>query len=50
MARIERGNLITSGNFPEQRKNINLQIQEASESQPSLRNKNTKTHHNESKE
>lgn len=45
MTRIERDNLTTAENFPELRKN-----KEASESQPSLGNKNTKTHHNESEE
>lgn len=50
VARIDSGNLVAAENIPELRKNIDLQIQEASESQPSLGNKNTKPHDNESEE
>ena len=42
VAGIERGNLTTAENYLELRKNINSQIEEASESQPSLGIKNSK--------
>lgn len=50
VARIKRGNHISAENCTERRKNVNPQIQEAGESQPSQLNKNIMTVPSETEE